>query len=302
MYGGVGILANQKTVPGLLAAGSKDGAAATLAESGRYLRAAIHLQREGKQFLHITNMYLEPQFDTPAQARKERMMKLALEDIAKLGDQAALICVDQNCSSMAIMEAAIEAGDWVDHGKRFAIGDPEPTFGRDKAWDRVAAEHCTSRPDRVYANAIAAQAITKYRLIRHTGVPQHLPIEITFRAAALKKRYIAIQPPAAFPVDEHQEVGGRAGKCRSTDRVSTNKVWRPRVCKEMRKQRGKSSTKLRRTTWNGCAKMWWQTKVQLENEDEGDFRSWWNDKWPPQREVLRTCSQRQQRYDASRRL
>ena len=93
-------------------------------------------------------------------------MKLALEDIAKLGDQAALICVDQNCSSMAIMEAAIEAGDWVDLGKRFAFSDPEPTYGRDKAWDRVAAEHRTSRPDRVYANAIAAQAITKYRLIR----------------------------------------------------------------------------------------------------------------------------------------
>ena len=131
MYGGVGILANQKTLPGLLAAGTKDGAAATLAESGRYVRAAIPLQHEGrKQFLHITNMYLEPQFDTPAQARKERMMKLALEDIAKLGDQAALICVDQNCSSMAIMEAAIEAGDWVDLGKRFAIGDPEPTYGR----------------------------------------------------------------------------------------------------------------------------------------------------------------------------
>ena len=30
-----------------------------------------------------------------------------------------------------------------------------------------------------------------------------LPIEITFRAAALKKKYLAIQPPAAFPVDEH---------------------------------------------------------------------------------------------------
>ena len=72
-------------------------------------------------------------------------MKLALEDIAKLGDQAALICVDQNCSSTAIMEAAIEAGDWVDFGKRFAIVDPEPTNGRDKAWDRVAAEHRTSR-------------------------------------------------------------------------------------------------------------------------------------------------------------
>ena len=128
MYGGVGILAKQKTLPGMLAAGTKDGAAATLAESGRYVRAAIPLKREGrKQFLHITNMYLEPQFDTPAQARKERMMKLALEDIAKLGDQAALICVDQNCSSMSIMEAAIEAGDWVDLGKRFAVGDPEPT-------------------------------------------------------------------------------------------------------------------------------------------------------------------------------
>ena len=149
MYGGVGILAHQKTLPGVLAAGTKDDTAATLAESGRYLRAAIHLQREGKkQFLHITNMYLEPQFDTPAQARKERMMKLALEDIAKLGDQAALICVDQNFSSMAVMEAVIEAGDWVDLGKRFAIGDPEPTYGRDKAWDRVAAEHRTSRPDR----------------------------------------------------------------------------------------------------------------------------------------------------------
>ena len=33
-------------------------------------------------------------------------MKLALEDIAKLGDQTALICVDQNCSSMANMEAS----------------------------------------------------------------------------------------------------------------------------------------------------------------------------------------------------
>ena len=200
MYGGVGILANQKTLPGMLAAGTKDGAAATLAESGRYVRAAIPLKREGrKQFLHITNMYLEPQFDTPAQARKERMMKLALEDIAKLGDQAALICVDQNCSSMAIMEAAIEAGDWVDLGKRFAIGDPEPTYGRDKAWDRIAAEHRTSRPDRVYANAIAAQAITRYRLIRHTGIPQHLPIEIKFRAATLKKKYIAIQPSSGLP-------------------------------------------------------------------------------------------------------
>ena len=90
MYGGVGILAHQETLPGLLAAGTKDGAAATLAESGRYVRAAIPLQRAGKkQFLHITNMYLEPQFDTPAQARKERMMKLALEDIDKLGEQAA---------------------------------------------------------------------------------------------------------------------------------------------------------------------------------------------------------------------
>ena len=78
MYGGVGILAHQKTLPGLLAAGTKDGAAATLAESGWYLRAAIPPRREGKkQFLHVTNMYLEPQFDTPAQARKERMMKLA---------------------------------------------------------------------------------------------------------------------------------------------------------------------------------------------------------------------------------
>ena len=56
----------------------------------------------------------------------------------------------------------------------------------------------------MYANSIAAQAITKYRLIRPTGIPQHLPIEIKFRAAALKKKYIAIQPPAAFPVDEHQ--------------------------------------------------------------------------------------------------
>ena len=37
---------------------TKDGAAANLAESGRYLRAAILLQREGKkQFLHISNMY-----------------------------------------------------------------------------------------------------------------------------------------------------------------------------------------------------------------------------------------------------
>ena len=205
MYGGAGILAKQKTLPGMLAAGTKDGAAATLAESGRYVRAAIPLKREGrKQFLHITNMYLEPQFDTPAQARKERMMKLALEDIAKLGDQAALICVDQNCSTMSIMEAAIEAGDWVDLGKRFAVGDPEPTYGRDKTWDKIAAEHRTSRPDRVYANAIAAQAITRYRLIRHTGIPQHLPIEIKFCAATLKKKYIAIQPPAAFPVDEHQ--------------------------------------------------------------------------------------------------
>ena len=161
-------------------------------------------EKAKKQFLHITTLYLEPQFDTPAQARKERTMKLALEDIAKLGDQAALICADQNCSSMAVIEAAIEAEDWVDLGKRFAFGDPEPTYGRDKAWDRVAAEHRTSRPDRVYANAIEAKAITKYRLIRHTGIPQHLSIEITFRAAALKKKYIAIQPPAAFPVDEHQ--------------------------------------------------------------------------------------------------
>ena len=56
MYGGVGILAKQKTLPGMLAAGTKDGAAATLAESGRYVRAAIPLKREGrKQFLHITN-------------------------------------------------------------------------------------------------------------------------------------------------------------------------------------------------------------------------------------------------------
>ena len=101
------------------------------------------------------------------------------------------------------MEAAIEAGDWVDLSKRFAVGDPESTYGRDKTWDRIAAEHRTSRPDRVHANAIAAQAVTRCRLIRHTGIPQHLPIEIKFRAATLKKKYIAIQPPTG-PVDEHQ--------------------------------------------------------------------------------------------------
>ena len=148
-------------------------------------------------------------------------MKLALEDIAKLGDQAALICVVSTRIAPRWLSwrlrSKLETG-WT--SKRFAIGDPQPTYGRDKAWDRVAAEHRTSRPDRVYANAIAAQAVTKYRLIRHTGIPQHLPIEITFRAAALKKKYISIQPPGAFPVNEHQRQVLRAGECRSTDRVA----------------------------------------------------------------------------------
>ena len=44
MYSVVGILANQKTLLGLIASGTKDGAAATLAESGRYSLAAIPLQ------------------------------------------------------------------------------------------------------------------------------------------------------------------------------------------------------------------------------------------------------------------
>ena len=189
MYGGVGILANQKTLTWPYCSWYQGWRSSDFGlERTVFACSNTPTARRQKAVFFTSPMYLEPQFDTPAQARKERMMKLALEDIAKLGDQAALICVDQNCSSMAIMEAAIEAGD------------PEPTYGRDKAWDRVASrpgyEHRTSRPDRVYANAIAAQTITKYRLIRHTGIPQHLPIEITFRAAALKKKYIAIQPPA----------------------------------------------------------------------------------------------------------
>ena len=149
---------------------------------------------------------------------------------------------------MAIMEAAIEAGEWVDLGKRFATGETELTYGRDKTWDRVAAEHRTSRPDRVYANAIAAQAITKYQRIRHTGIPQHNPIEITFRAAALKKKYMAIQQPAAFPVDEHQR---SEEEQESADQRIASKykesLEASRVT-EMWNRRGKSFIKLRRTT------------------------------------------------------
>ena len=124
MYGGVGILTNQKTLPGLLAAGTKDGAAATSAESGRYLRAAIPLQREGKkQFLHITNMYLEPQFDTPAQARKERMMKLDPRGHRQAWRPGGL----DLCRPELLLDGYHGGRDRSWRLGGFAIGDPEPT-------------------------------------------------------------------------------------------------------------------------------------------------------------------------------
>ena len=178
-------------------------------------------------------------------------MKLALEDIAKLGDQAALICVAPRWLSWR-PRSRLETG-WTSASGSRSVTQSQHT-AETKLGTELLLKHRTSRPDRVYANAEAAQAITKYRLVRHTGIPQHLPIEITFRAAALKKKYIAIQPPAAFPVDEHQR--SEEEQESADQRIASQYKCspEPRVCREMRKRRGKSSIKLRRTTWNGCAK------------------------------------------------
>ena len=152
----------------------------------------------------------------------------------------------------------------------------------------------------MYANAIAAQAITKYRLIRHTGISQHLPIEITFRAAALRRKHIAIQPPAAFPVDEHQR--SEEEQESADQRIASQYTF----SLEASRVQGDAETaweifhkKLRR---NGCAKMLRRTKDQLENEDEDDSRSWWIERLPPQRGAPRTCSRKQRKHDAARRL
>lgn len=169
------------------------------------MRAAIALTSGGKPyFMHLGNLYVEATYGRAGKLRKERILTLAFEDAATVGEQPFILCTDSNLGSETsrVIEEAEKHG-WVDLGKRFAEAEgPEMTYGKDPKWNKQDRGKNITRPDRIFANAAAAALVTSFEVIKTNRVPNHLPLKITIDAERISEAIRVVKQPKAFPVED----------------------------------------------------------------------------------------------------
>ena len=180
----MGVAAKQKLQ--LQKGGMQNSQALSLYEISRYVRAACPIRHGNRTvYCHIGSFHNEPAADNAAVVNKERYFEKIFADAQALGEQPVFLCCDTNWSKHSpTIEQAIASGLWTDLGVRFQPTDgPEPTFGQKKGWDKISKGPGITRPDRIYANSLAALMVTSFELLRWVDIPGHIPIKITLSAA-----------------------------------------------------------------------------------------------------------------------
>ena len=130
-------------------------------------------------------------------------MKRAFDDLARLGNQPCVLCVDTNMSeNNAYLKAVVATGDWIDVAYTFSEGKPAPTYSSDPCWDKREQGRGITRPDRIFVNRIAFEMIIKYEVLRDVTIPSHLPQRIEFDAERLQEEQTVMEYPKEYEVDK----------------------------------------------------------------------------------------------------
>ena len=213
--GGVAIMAKEKYK--LMAAGANSSEARALFEQGRYVRGAIPIEAKGKHFgLHIVSLHNVPQHGVGPDIIKERNNSRMLEDLARLGDQPVILCLDTNRSESEVLEEAVKNGRYVDVGKMAGGTEgPEPTRCNDPKWDKFSREgdQKPTRPDKILVNRIAWEMIKKdakgnicFKLKRDSKIPGHIPLEIELDAEVVAEQQTVLRHPKRIEVEKMGKV------------------------------------------------------------------------------------------------
>ena len=202
--GGVGII----SCPGLpLVRPALTTQASALLKTQRWIRGAVPMGCKGagvKRWLHIISLYNFSGRDSLVRTNRERLLEQTLAEASAFGDQATIICMDANCSfaSSVAMRLAVSSGKWVDLGSHFTNRSPEPTFSKNKDWNKHDWGRGVTRPDFVLVNQPALQICAGFRLVRDLSPRGHLGLEVSLRLSASLSLCRTIRFPKAFQFPE----------------------------------------------------------------------------------------------------
>ena len=148
-------------------------------------------------------MHNIPQSGESANVIKERNNARMLEDVARLGEQPVVLCLDTNQHESAVLDEAIQSGRYIDVAKKLAGREgPDPTWSQDLKWDKISRGSGKTRPDKVIVNRVAWDMIKNFRLRRESRIPGHIPIEIELDAEMISEEQTILKHPNKLNVDK----------------------------------------------------------------------------------------------------
>jgi hypothetical protein len=188
-------------------------------DSGRWFYAEVAYW-DGGRTLHLFSLYgVSGDGSTEVNNRNDALLLQAINAATELGAVPVLLCGDFNIlsnRSTSLMKAT-STWHWIDVMATFdsleGVEPPDTCFAR---------PNCPgSRLDYVLANVVAASALKRAWLLRHTALPTHLPIGVELDLAAFSACAVKLVRPLPFPV-----VGGGSSASLSSV-VIAERAWAP---------------------------------------------------------------------------
>ncbi|KAJ9444445.1 Retrovirus-related Pol polyprotein from type-1 retrotransposable element R2 [Diplonema papillatum] len=160
-------------------------------EKGRFAHAQV-AYGDGRRSLSMMSIYGVVSDEDAT----EEILADTLSYAATLGDVPILIAGDFNVEpeESPILNAAVQSGKWVDVGSTWAkqyAQQPAATCMASKKGRRI---------DAIFANSVAAVAISGVNVLTAESIPTHRPVVVRLDLERLEQRYPQLKLPRTFPV------------------------------------------------------------------------------------------------------